>query len=167
MSISSNIKNRYLKRKQNPAQKRTILLKKPDAFSKVLLVMNEPNANLVQKATTLFPKAYIYELYIRKEKEDHSLERRFTVHAADFNLTGHLKNDKLNRLLETEFDLVIDLSQDSALLTHLFFRLRSTLFIGKLGHNHADGYDLLLEQTGSDADFLDLIIKQLNLLTQK
>jgi hypothetical protein len=167
MSIAANIKARYLKQKQVPAYKRTVVLKRPDAFLKVLLIINEANNDLIHKAGSVFPKAFINVLYLRTEKEDHSLERRYTVHAADFNLTGRLKNDKLNRLLETEFDLLIDLSEDSALLTYLFHRIKSTLVIGKLGHKHAAGYDLMFERTGPEVDFLDLIIKQLNQLIQK
>jgi len=167
MSISKNIKSGFLKRKRIEAQKRTILLKRPELFSKVLLVVNTPDNALNQAARTNFPAAEINTLFIRKEKENQSLANTYSVHATDFNLTGNLKSDKLSSLIQTEFDLLIDLSKDSELLTYLVRHLKSTLIVGQMNHPNEMLYDLFFEKSGSDQAFLNVIVTQLNQLIKK
>jgi hypothetical protein len=167
MSISKNIKVRYLKRKKIASKKRTAQLKRPELFSKVLLVLNESGEALVREAKSAFPAAEIILLHERKEKEDQSSHGTYTVNASDFNLTGNLKSDKLNSLLHTEFDLIVDLSTDSVLLTFLIRHIKSSLVIGKMEHPNLALYDLFFDKSVTDNQFIQTIVKQLNQLIKK
>jgi hypothetical protein len=167
MSIARNIKTRFLKRKQIDSKKRAVILKRPELFSKILLVLNASDDTLVQAARSAFPAAAIQVLHLRKEKEDTSAEGYYTARSTDFNLTGILKNDKLNRLLQTEFDLLIDLSTDSVILTYLVQHIKSSLIIGKMEHPGFEMYDLFFNQSATDKEFLQQIVQQLNQLIKK
>jgi len=165
MSISDNIKSGFLKRKKYSSMNRQVLLKNPAAFSKILMVTEKENESIFKSAESLFPNAEINILYHRKEKEDKTSKFRFAVHPSDFNLTGHLKNDKLTKLVQTEFDLVIDLSHDSVFLNELTSRIKNTLFVGRMNHGSESRYDLFLNGE-SDEEFLNQTVKQLKLLTK-
>lgn len=165
MSITDNIKAGFLRRKKHATDKRSVILKKTDAFSKILIVTEKENESLLRNVETSFPNAEINALFLRKEKEDKSTKFRFAVHPSDFNLTGHLKNDKLTKLIQTEFDLVLDLSRDSVFLNEMTSRIKNTLFVGRMNQDSDSRYDLFF--TGeSDDEFLNHTVKQLKLLTK-
>ncbi|MBK9191697.1 MAG: hypothetical protein IPM77_09385 [Crocinitomicaceae bacterium] len=165
MSITDNIKSGFLKRKKNVAEKRNVVLKNPAVFSKILIVGDKENESLLKSAQSLFPNAEINSLFQRKEKEDKTSKFRFAVHPSDFNLTGHLKNDKLTKLIQTEFDLVLDLSHDSVFLNELTSRIKNTLFVGRMIQDSDSRYDLFFNGE-SDEEFLNQTVKQLKLLTK-
>lgn len=166
MSLSQSIKYRFLKRKKRAAFKHLVLLKKPADYAKILILIEKPSESLASQAAAIFKHAEINLLSERSEKEDHSNQFRYTVHPADFNLTGTLKNDKLNKLILTEFDLIIDLSGNSVLLNYLLKQLRATLTIGPMHSENQELYDLFFEKKSDHTEFLDQIQKQLNLLTK-
>ena len=164
MKLIDNIKTVRLKKKKNNASKRTVRLKLPGKFETVLIVSEVNNEQVLRSAAAVFPNAEIKALSVRTKKHDESPQFRYTIHPVDFSLTGALKNDKLKRLFNTNFDLIVDLSEESVLLKHFLGGLKSELVVGKMGSPNEDLHDLLLEPGDNDESFLITIKTQLNLL---
>lgn len=167
MSIADNIKRRALSRKSSGSRKLQVCLKASEKVTKLLFVSDKADDDLFKKIGLLFINAEVSHLFERKEKEDQTAQFRYSIHLSDFNLTGVVKNDKLNRLFKTEFDLILDLSQNSDLIPLVINRLSSSLFIGKMNAKNEELYDLFFEHTGSTDEFLKLVIEQLNKLTKR
>lgn len=156
--------------KSIPQQKSTIarkvVLKPNNNFQKVLII-SEFKLNEIQSlAKTIFSNAEIFTLFQRKEKPDNSTTNEFAVHNSDFNLTGKIKNDKLNQLLQMSFDLVIDLHQNSKSLQKLMMKLNASLFIGRLDQVENEFHDLYFNFKSSEHEFLKTIEQQISLLTK-
>jgi hypothetical protein len=166
MSILSNINQRFLKGKISARESSVISLKKPNQFLKILVITNQKDETLVNEAKIAFSNAEINALYLRKEKEDKSQQFNYTVHPSDFNLTGRVKNDKLNKLLFMGFDMVIDLSDDSVYLKFILAQIKSTLVLGKIGEHQFQLHDLFFDAEKKDSDFIKTVVKQLNVLTK-
>lgn len=166
MSIFSNINQRFIKGKISARESSVISLKKPNQFLKILVITNQKDDSLMMEAKNAFSNAEINALYLRKEKEDKSLQFHYTVHPSDFNLTGRVKNDKLNKLLFMGFDMVIDLSDDSIYLKFIVSQLKSTLILGKIGEHEFQLHDLFFDTEKINADFIRTVVKQLKVLTK-
>lgn len=162
MSFLSNINGRFVKKKISFSEKRTVILKKPVEFLKILLVSNEKDDAFSDAAKTGFPNAEINFLFLRNEKEDKSGQFNYSVHSTDFNLTGKLKNDKLSKLLHSEFDMVVDLSENSVYLRYILTQIKSTLVIGKINEGEIQVHDLCLNPSDQKSEFIKTILKQLN-----
>jgi hypothetical protein len=166
MSILSNINQRFLKGKISARQSSVISLKKPNQFLKILILTNQKDESLINETKNAFPNAEINSLYLRKEKEDKTPQFNYSVHPSDFNLTGRVKNDKLNKLLFMGFDMVIDLSDDSVYLKFILAQIKSTLVLGKIGEHEFQLHDLFFDAEKVNADFIKTVVKQLNVLTK-
>lgn len=165
MSFFPKIERHFIVKKTKIEAERKIILKKHDQFQKLLLVCNQYDDKLVNKAKECFIHAEINSLYLRKQKKDTSGHFNFTVHSSDFNLTGKIKNDKLNKLTQTGFDMIVDLSENSDYLKYLISQTKNTLLIGKMDSSEKPFHDLLLSPENEKSDFIQTIIKQLNNLT--
>lgn len=166
MSISSNINQRFIKSKISSRESSVISLKKPSQFLKILVISNEKDEILISAAKNAFPNAEINSLCKRKEKEDKSESFHYTVHPSDFNLTGRIKNDKLNKLVAMGFDMVIDLSDDSIHLKYILSQIKSSLILGKIDEHEFQLHDLFFEGENINADFIRTVVTQLNVLTK-
>lgn len=168
MSFGTNIKTSFIRRKiASFSEPKTARLKKPEIYTTVLLVTNLPDADLLKEAALHFSTAEITSLFNRKEKEDHASRFHYSVHPSDFNLTGQLKNDKLVKLLQKEFDLVIDLSKDSVFLDFLVHQMKSNLLVGTMDKLEDPKYNLVCEAQPTNQRFLNEVIKQLKQFAQK
>lgn len=156
-----SFKEKFIKNRPPESSGKKIILKKPDSFERIILITSDKKSDLFDKIKLLFKNAEISHLYLRKEKQDSSEKFTYTVHPSDFNLTGHLKNDKLMKLLQAEFDLTIDLCPDSILLNYFVSRIKSTLITGKSGTEMEAYFDLLLQENLSDYDFPESLSKYL------
>ncbi|MBK7129781.1 MAG: hypothetical protein IPM74_05250 [Crocinitomicaceae bacterium] len=167
MSLTDSFKQNFLKKKIKPTDRRSqIILKKPEAFSKILIIAEKLDEEMMQQIGKVFSHAEINCCSLRKEKEDQSGKFRYTVHPSDFNLTGRLKNDKLTKLQSIQFDLTIDLSGDSDLLKYFLCTTKSSLIIGKMEHFESALYDIFLDAGQNNLQFIANIEKQLNQLQQ-
>ncbi|MBK9591358.1 MAG: hypothetical protein IPO32_07585 [Crocinitomicaceae bacterium] len=166
MSFFSNINQRFLKGKISARESSVISLKKTNQFLKILVITNQKDEHLINEAKIAFSNAEINALYLRKEKEDKSPQFNYTVHPSDFNLTGRVKNDKLNKLLFMGFDMVIDLSDDSVYLKFILAQIKSTLVLGKIGEQEFQLHDLFFDPEKINADFIKTVVKHLNVLTK-
>jgi hypothetical protein len=165
MRLVDNIKSGFLKKKKTERAPRKVVIQKADQFLSVLLVTNSENEILLRSAATVFPNAELKSLFLRSKKVDESAVLRYSVHASDFNLTGLLKNDKLQKLFHTKFELVVDLSEGSQFLDYFLRGIESNLVIGRIGGANEELYDLLLEKGHNNDAFLLNMKQQLNLLT--
>jgi hypothetical protein len=165
MKFVDNIKSGFLKKKKKEPGHRRVVIKKADQFHGVLLVTGSENEILMRSAATVFPNAALKSLFLRQKKADETPASGYSVHASDFSLTGLLKNDKLQRLFHTKFELIVDLSEGSALLDYFLRGIESDLVIGRIGSANEELYDLMLEPGNNPDAFLLNIKQQLNLLT--
>ena len=166
MKFIENIKIRFLKKKlKNSTRKnRRVIIKTPEQILDVLILSNNENEEFFKSASSVFFNAELKALFVRQQKEDKTGQFRYSIHESDFNLTGSLKNDKLAKLLQTKFDLIIDLSNDSELLNYFLHNIDSDLIIGKLGNIYENLHDLFLDFGLNEESFLKNINIQLNKL---
>lgn len=152
--------------KQKKTLTRKVVLKPTRLFQKVLIISDFKLNEIQTLAKSIFSDAEIFTLYQRKEKLDNSTTNEFAVHNSDFNLTGKIKNDKLNQLLQMNFDLVIDLHQNSKSLYNLMLKLNASLFIGRLDQIENEFHDLYFNFKSNEHEFLKTIEQQITLLTK-
>lgn len=138
----------------------------PKHVKKLLLITNEEEKSLKRKCEELFQNAAVHHLFERPIKIDNSKGFYYTVHESDFNLTGKLKNDKLTNLAQMEFDLLIDLSQNSETLDFFLKKVKSGLKVGDLSTENKNNYDFFVELNNRDVSTITLIHKQLAYLTK-
>ncbi|MEO9531802.1 MAG: hypothetical protein ABJG68_13560 [Crocinitomicaceae bacterium] len=132
----------------------------------ILLVTNEEEKSTKKKVEAQFPNCAVHQLYIRPIKEDRSVGFYYTVHNVDFNLTGNLKNDKLKNLESMDFDLLLDLSDNSTLLQYFINRSKAAMKVGKLNTNCIEQYDLLVDFGQSVDNTISEIFEKITLLTK-
>jgi len=167
MGAVDNIKFSLIKRKLSGVRaKRKPELKKLQAYKTLLIVSEDKKNYLLEDLLETFPKAKISFLFARPHKEDETAKGTYSYHPADFNLTGAIKNDKLNELLKRQFDLVLDLSKNELLTNFLLERLKTSFMIGKGSAETSFLYDLSINDSKSDSDFLNKTKQQITLLTQ-
>lgn len=167
MSLTDSFKRNFLKKKIKPTDRRSeIILKKPAAYSRILILMQKQDEELIRHISSVFSNAEINVCSLRDEKEDQSGKFKYTVHPSDFNLTGTIKNDKLTKLQSIQFDLTIDLYTDSDLLKYFLCTTKSSLIIGSMANLDSGLYDLFLDEGQDNRQFIDTIEKQLNQLQQ-
>jgi len=178
MNLIYKIKINALKRRKIKSETRKIALKKAHEITKLVVVIQNENAYVKTRIKEVFSNAEIHVLTIRDKKLDESENDLFTLHFADFNLTGQLKNDKLKRLQQHQFDLIIDLSSNLEskakpfrnanveLLRCFTQTIQAQLIIGMLNKENNEWCDILVESGNSPIDFIQNIEKQLNLLTK-
>lgn len=159
------LKNTFLKKRSQNNQSRAVWLKPMAAIRSVLLVTNNEDKSAKKLLEEQFPKSKVHHLYHREIKEDRSVGFYYTVHKSDFNLTGNLKNDKLKNLENFNYDLLLDLSQNSELLDYFIKKSDAACKIGKFGSQKADSYDLMVNFGSKNSESVMNIIKQLNALT--
>jgi hypothetical protein len=155
--------NRLKKIKLN----RNVLLRPVTYYKNILIISKKKHKipSAVLKAS--FPNAEIYELNLHKPaKEEKIPQNQFSVNYSDFNLAGKLKNVNLSQQLKNKFDLIIDLSVDEPLLIACMFETNSPFIVGSLNARLVT-YDLAINEGTSHETFIQNIVKQITLLTQK
>lgn len=141
-------------------------MKHPQQLRKVLLVANNEDKTSKKLLEKLYENASIYLLYPRDIKEDRSTGFYYTVHDADFNLTGILKNDKLMNLEKMQLDLLLDLSSETDHLKYITNRSKASLKVGDIKSDNAANYDLLVEFGRTNEETLEIINEHLTKLTK-
>ncbi len=167
MSNLNFIKEYFVKRKLDlDRTKRKPILKNTEEYENILVVSNQDKTFLLSEISSLFKQAKIHFLSERENKVKTNVKSDYTYHASDLNLTGHVKNDKLNQLFKIEFDLILDLSQEK-LLTYFFItQVKSSFLIGKKTENQSFLHDLMVEDNEDEAVFLKNVEQQITLLTK-
>jgi len=160
------LKTKFLRKKADLSVQREVWLKNPSQIKKILLISNSDSKSLKRKVEEVFASAGVHHLFHREIKEDTTVGFYYSVHKADFGLTGGLKNEKLQNLTKMDFDLLIDLSQESALLPYFVNQSKSTLKVGGLNSKRVLAYDVLVDFMGNDSDKINNIYNHLNLLKQ-
>ena len=160
------IKTKFLLKKSKEDVQRSVWLKSPKEIKKILLITNSDEKSVKRKVEETFPAAGVHHLFHREIKEDTTVGFYYSVHNSDFNLTGNLKNEKLQNLLKMNFDLLIDLSKDSATLPYFVNQSKSSLKVGPIKTKRMKAYDFLVDLEGSETDKISIIYNHLNLLKQ-
>jgi hypothetical protein len=159
------IKDSFLKKKTTVDSSRNIWLRNPSEIKTILLVSNEESKSLKKMVEEVFSSSKVHHLFTRPIKQDSTVGFYYSVHPSDFNLTGKLKNDKLSNLENMPFELLIDLSSDTEILNYFISRSSVSLKVGKLNCKHGEFYDLFVEYSSTDSEYVKNIHKQLTLLT--
>ena len=164
MKITDKIRISSLRKKGTQSStEREIKILKPAQYKRILLINSLEEPDLIKAAQLAFKNAEISQLYLREKKED-SDTSKYSIHPSDFNLTGQLKNDKLSQLQKSGFELIIDLHDESELLKYCFRSIKSNLIVGKLNSSDPVICDLFVESGKNNKEFLDNMIKQLNVI---
>lgn len=142
------------------------ILRKLEVYREILILADTDKSGLVPTLKQIFPQAKAYFLSPRKEKEDTSKKDSFSFHISDLNFTGKVKNDKLKKVLNNRFDLVVDLSKNSPLNNFILSKLNHTFMVGSAENGKSLWYDLIVPSASNDKDFLKNIETQINLLSQ-
>lgn len=167
MQLFDKIKSNYLRKKIAVNSERNCLELLPsESYHKILYILENESESFKEAIKKKFPGSYPHHLFIRNIKTDTAIGHNYSVHDSDFNLTGNLKNDKLIQLSKMKFDLIIDLSNNSALLNYFIHAIPASLIIGKMNAENSYLHDLFIESTGSDMDFLENIKNKITLLTE-
>ena len=148
------------------AKKRTPILKSPDMVSSLLFISNDNPVHFREEIQRNFRHAKISFLHPRKDKLSEAPQGFYDYHEADFNLTGKIKNDKLTELLNTSFDLVIDLSDRNPLGDYLYSQLQYDFSVGCSNTEHDEKHDLIIRGNTDELACIKAANTQLTLLSQ-
>lgn len=154
------------KRNKNNRLKRRPILRKLGEYRELLILLDEKKEVLEKSVKNLFPTANFTLLIPRHTKEINDTPPYISYHKSDFNLTGELKNEKLNELLSRTFDLVVDLSEETKINLALMKKINASFIIGGSTSNKAAWYDLQIEQSVCESADLEKIKNHLTLLSQ-
>ena len=159
------MKNTFLKKKSTSPINRSISLKSISQMRTILLITNGEEKSTKKSVESQFQNCAVHQLFIRPIKEDRAIGFYYTVHNSDFNLTGNLKNDKLKNLESIDFDLLIDLSEESTLLQYFINKSKAAMKVGKLNTCHIEQYDLLVKFQTTHSETIKEIFEKIKLLT--
>ena len=161
------MKNIFINRKRLKKRSNRIpILKRIESYKEILVLSDDDKQHLLTPVSDVFRHAKISFLSPRENKEDLSKEGNYTYHRNDLNLTGRVKNDKLKRLAQIQFDLILDLSENAPLNLFFIDKLNYTFIIGEEGNDKSLLYDLIIEKSTNDTDYLELIKQQITLLSR-
>ena len=155
-----------LKKSKDRRFLRKPILKKVEAYTEILVLLNHENDAVVSDFGRLFPSAKLTVLVPRLQKEGNDRVPYSTYRKSDFNLTGKLKNDNLKQVLSQTYDLVLDLSSESKINDTLIKKIKGDFIIGGIASKNADLYDLQIEQQLCINQDIKALINHLTLLTQ-
>ena len=168
MAIFHKYKIRLLLNKVNKiADKRDIRISAIGKYSSVLILLDKKDLTIKKKLESIFENSEISILYKRVEKDLPLKEKKniYSYHKSDLGF-GNLKRERLVKLLYKKFDLVIDFSIHTTEYNYFVKKSKSTLKIGDLHSTKNYLYDLLVDRSNSDSDFIENIKLQINTLTQ-
>jgi hypothetical protein len=166
MGGTDQIKHLFINKKIRRDPNRKPVLKGLDEYTEILFIADTDQTQRLNELSSVFKHAKISFLYRRNEKEDKSTQGNYSYHSSDLNLTGKIKNDKLNQMMQKQFDLILDLSIDCVLNQFLLKKLSSSFIIGKKGIEKSQMYDLLVDDKVNEETFIETIKQQLTLLSQ-
>jgi hypothetical protein len=160
------IKESFLKKKSQSALNRMVRVVKPDQVKTLLLIVNEESKTSKRLVEDLFSNASVHMLFERAIKTDSTVGFYYSVHDSDFNLTGNLKNDKLLNLSKMQFELLLDLSSDSELLSYFSKNSTANFKVGNMNRKDIQTFDLLIEYGKTDAESIKQIFSTLITITK-
>jgi hypothetical protein len=146
--------------------KRTARLLSPEKVNSLLYIADENPVHFKEEIQRQFPHAQISFLYPRKEKNSDAPQGHYDYHNADLNLTGKIKSDKLNEVLRTRFDLILDLSDRNPIGDFLFRQLEYGFSIGCSIKDQEEKHDLIIRGSGDELACIHAANTQLTLLNQ-
>jgi hypothetical protein len=135
-------------------QKRLARLVPPEDVLTLLIMANEDPHYLSGELRRLFPNARISYCYPRSQKTSEAPQGTYDYHPSDLNLTGKVKSDKLQELLRSSFDLVLDLSDKNLIGDFLFQQIKVGFSIGFSCFDQDEKHDLIVR---GDTDALTCI----------
>jgi len=168
MGVFHKYKIKLLLNKVNKiAEKRDIQISAIEKYYSVLILLDKKDLSIKNKLESIFENSEIAMLYKRVEKDLPLKEKKniYSYHKSDLGF-GNLKRERLVKLLYRNFDLVIDFSSQTAEFNYFVKKSKSTLKIGDLHSTKNYLYDLLVDRSNSDYDFIENIKLQINTLTQ-
>lgn len=146
----------------NPEDRKINLLP-TNMYETVLVIINKAEQiqhNLLHQA---FPAASFSFLSMRNEKQDRSSGSNYTLHKSDIRF-GRIKNDRLKTLVNTNFDLLIDLSEHSK-LNDFSQVLNANLKAGCFDKQQNNNLDILVKYSLTLKDVVKDIAQQIDKLT--
>ena len=154
-----------LKKIKSTSESRVIKISPTNSYKSTLIISDQVDESFNTYLATVFEKSKFTTLSNRKEKKDDSSANHYTYHISDLGF-GNIKNDRLLNLLNTQFDLVIDISIKTKELNYFVKNSKSSLKIGDLNASKNYLYDLLVDEIDSKTEFIDNIKRQINILSQ-
>ena len=147
-------------------QKRQAKLVSPENVLSLLVMANEDPDYLSGELRRLFPNARISYCYPRSEKNSTAPQGAYDYHPSDLNLTGKVKSDKLQELLRSSFDLVLDLSDKNLIGDYLFQQLKLGFSIGFSCYDQDEKHDLIVRGNTDAVTCIQAAKQHLTLLNQ-
>jgi hypothetical protein len=168
MTIFDTYKTKLLLKKVKAVStKREICIPSIDKYYSVLILLDQNDSIIKNELASIFKNSKISTLYNRTTKELPSAEDKYTYsyHKSDLGF-GKIKRERLLGLLHSNFDLVIDFSINTTEFNYFVKKSKSTLKIGDLHSTKNYLYDLLVDRSNSDSNFIENIKLQINTLSQ-
>lgn len=158
----TKIENKYIPKLTDYSNKKLVPI---SLIKKVIIIVDKPERIRHNQLIKSFPNSEFTFLTNRTEKVDNSTGNNFTIHRKDFSFTK-LKNERIKLLLETDFDLLIDLNLNKGNLKKIAKQVKSTLKCGCFDTPKNGYLDLLVKQNNDLAEVILSIQKQIDLLTK-
>ena len=168
MGIFDTYKIKLLLKKVNKiTAKRDIRIPTIDKYHSILILLDKNDLSLKKELESIFKNSKISILYNRKKEELPIKEEKYiySYYKSDLGF-GKIKRERLLGLLYTNFDLVIDFSTNTTEFNYFVKKSKSTLKIGDLHSTKNYLYDLLVDRSNSDSNFIENIKRQINTLSQ-
>lgn len=168
MGLLDNYKIKLLLKKVNiTSTKREVYIPTIDKFYSALIILDKKDMAIKAKLESIFTNSKISILYKRTEEEVPSEENKYiySYHKSDLGF-GKIKREQLLGLLHTNFDVVIDFSSNTTEFNYFVKKSKSTLKVGDLHSTKNYLYDLLVDRSNSDSDYIENIKLQINTLSQ-
>lgn len=153
----------FQKKNKSKEEDRKIILLPAAQYESIIVIIDKAEQIRHNQLHKLFPVATFSFLTTRSEKEDKSSGQNYTFRSSDRRF-GMIKNERLKELLQRNFDLLIDLSDQSKL--SLFSKIiNANLKVGVFDKEENFNFDLLIKKTDAVEQMLESIAGQLNILT--
>lgn len=152
----------------NVVSSRTAELISDEKVQKVLIVANKAIPDIIDYTKSEYKNATALLLCLgnKKQKENPPANTRI-VDGSDFGITGSIKNEKVLNLLQENFDLIIDLSENSTVLDYIISKCKSKLIVGKAGDNEENKiHDIFVPFLDNNESFISQTKASINLIAK-
>lgn len=149
------IDKQYVKKKQNCSRQN----KKLERTIKSIVVLGE-DEDLLN-----FPKSFSSEIkrninnieYVKFSEKREEKTPNFGLF--DFNLWGKIKNDRLQNLVDKEFDLLVNLVKDNTTINYVSLLSKAKFKISVFQQNQTQ-YDFMIDQKSTNWDEFNFELKK-------
>ena len=156
----TNRKIKRLIKKHSKLNKRKMFVLPPSKIETIIII-SDSNLSLIESQVKFFfPNAKCTFITVRKNKIDESSGQIYTYHTSDLGY-GKFKNERLNKLINKNFNCVIDYNKKESKLDLFIPLIDSNLIAGYEKSPKNYFYDILL----SGDNMIENFYKQLNKLT--